>query len=67
MNWEIFSTIQFSISLSSHILSKHIKIKMHKTSILHFVLYGCMTWSLTLRDEYELKVLQKKGLRKIFG
>jgi hypothetical protein len=40
---------------------------MHKTAILHFVLYGCVTCSLTLRDEYELRVLQKKVLRKIFG
>jgi hypothetical protein len=33
-------------SLSSHLLSKHVKIKM--TCALH----GCETWSLTLREEH---------------
>jgi hypothetical protein len=35
--------------LSSRLLSKNIKIKMHKTIILPVVLYGCETWSLTLK------------------
>jgi hypothetical protein len=30
-------------------------------------LYGCETWSLTLRVEYRLKVLQNRVLRRIFG
>jgi hypothetical protein len=30
--------------------------------ILPFVLYGCETWSLTLREEHRLRVL-----RRIFG
>jgi hypothetical protein len=31
------------------------------------VLYGCETWSLTLREEHRLGVLENRALRKIFG
>jgi hypothetical protein len=31
------------------------------------VLYGCETWSLTLREEHRLRVLENRVLRKIFG
>jgi hypothetical protein len=31
------------------------------------VLYGCETWSLTLREEHRLRVFQNRVLRKIFG
>jgi hypothetical protein len=31
------------------------------------VLYGCETWSLTLREEYRLRVFQNRVLRRIFG
>ena len=34
--------------LSSRLLSKYLKIKIHRTIILSVVLYGCETWSLTL-------------------
>jgi hypothetical protein len=37
--------------LSSRLLSKNIKIRIYKTIILPMVLYGCETWSLTLREE----------------
>jgi hypothetical protein len=36
---------------SSHLISKNLKIKIYKTVILPVVLYGCKTWSLTLREE----------------
>ena len=36
--------------LSSSLLSKNLKIKIHRTIILPVVLYGCETWSLTLRE-----------------
>ena len=39
----------------------------HKTIIPPVVLYGSETWSLTLREEYRLRVLENKVLRKIFG
>ena len=31
------------------------------------VLYGCETWSLTLREERRLRVFEKRVLRRIFG
>ena len=31
------------------------------------VLYGCETWSLTLREERKLRVFENKVLRRIFG
>jgi hypothetical protein len=33
-------------------LSKNVKIKIYKAIILPVVLYGCETWSLTLREEH---------------
>jgi hypothetical protein len=38
--------------LSSRLLSRNLKVKIYKTIILPFVLYGCETWSLTLREEH---------------
>jgi hypothetical protein len=31
------------------------------------VLYGCETWSLTLRDEHRLRVIEDRVLRRIVG
>jgi hypothetical protein len=31
------------------------------------VLYGCVTWSLTLREEHRLRVFENRVLRRIFG
>ena len=36
---------------SSRLLPINLKIKIYKTIILQVVLYGCETWSLTLREE----------------
>jgi hypothetical protein len=30
-------------------------------------LYGCETWSLTLREEHRLRVFENRVLRRIFG
>jgi hypothetical protein len=53
--------------LSSRLISRDLKIKIYKTVILPVVLYGCETWSLTLREEHRLKVFGNRVLRKIFG
>jgi hypothetical protein len=53
--------------LSSHLISKNLKIKIYKTVILLVVLYGCETWSLTLGEEHRLRVFENSVLRKIFG
>jgi hypothetical protein len=31
------------------------------------VLYGCETWSLTLREEHRLRQFENRDLRRIFG
>jgi len=48
--------------LSSSLLSNNIKVKKYITIILPVVLYGCETWSLTLR----LRLLENRMLRRIF-
>jgi hypothetical protein len=53
--------------LSSRLLSKNIKIRISKIIVLPVVLYGCETWSLTLREERRLRVFEKRVLRRIFG
>jgi hypothetical protein len=40
---------------------------VYKTIILPVVLYGCETWSLTLREEHRLGVFENRVLRRIFG
>jgi hypothetical protein len=40
------------------LLSKNLKIKIYRT-IISPVLYGCETWSLTLREEPRLRVLRR--------
>jgi len=53
--------------LPSRLLSKNLKIKIYRTIILPVVLYGCETWSLTLREERKLRVFEDLVLRRIFG
>jgi hypothetical protein len=53
--------------LSSRLLSKNLKSRIFKTIILPVVLYGCETWSLTLRKEIRLRVFENRVLRSIFG
>jgi hypothetical protein len=53
--------------LSSHLISKNLKIKIYRTVILPVVLYGYETWSLTLGEEHRLRVSENRVLRRIFG
>jgi hypothetical protein len=53
--------------LSSRLLSGNVKAKIYKTIILPVVLYGCETWSVTLRVEHRLRVFENRELRGIFG
>jgi hypothetical protein len=53
--------------LSSRLLCRKLKVKIYKTVILPVVLYGCETWSLTLREEHRLRVFEIRVLRGIFG
>jgi hypothetical protein len=50
--------------LSSNLLPKNIKIRLYKTIILPAALYGCETWSLTLREERRLRLFGNRVLRR---
>ena len=52
--------------LSSSWFSKLINFKIHRNIILTVVLYGCETWSLTLREKDRLRVSENRVLRRIF-
>ena len=52
------------------LLSVKIKLSQNvfqKSSNITFVLYGCETWSLTLREERRLRVFENRMLRRVFG
>jgi len=53
--------------LSPSFLSKNVKIKIYRTTVLPVVMYGCETWSLKLREERRLRVFENRVLRRIFG
>jgi len=58
-----FSAESFVFEVAIQIL----KSKIYRTIILSIVLYGCKTWSLTLREERKLRVFENMVLRRIFG
>jgi hypothetical protein len=43
------------------------KIRIYNTIILPVALYGCETWSPTLREEHRLSVVENRVLKRIFG
>jgi hypothetical protein len=43
------------------------KITIYRTVTLSVVLHGCETWSLTLREEYRLRLFENSVLRRICG
>jgi hypothetical protein len=53
--------------LSSRLLCKHLKIRIYNIIIFPVFLYGCETWSLTLREEHGQGVFEKRVLRRIFA
>jgi len=44
-----------------------VAIKIYRTIILPFVLYGCETLLLTLREEHRLRVFVNRVLRIVYG
>jgi hypothetical protein len=53
--------------LSSRLISKNLKINVYKTVIFPVVLYGCETWSLTVKEEHRLRIFENRVLKRIFG
>jgi hypothetical protein len=60
-----YHSVQSLLSFRLH--SRNVKVNIHKTIILLFVLCGRETWSLTLREEHRLRVFDNRVLRGIFG
>jgi hypothetical protein len=52
--------------LSLRLLSRNVKIKIYRITVLLLVLYGWETWSLTLMAGHTLNMLEHRVLRKIF-
>jgi len=57
VNFRLLKTVYF----------KDQDIYIYRTIVLHVVLYGCETWSLTLREERKLRAFKNKALRRMFG
>ena len=53
--------------LTFSLLSKNKKMKAYRTIILPLVLCGYETWFLTFREEYRLRMLENRVLKRIFG
>jgi hypothetical protein len=51
----------------SLLLSRNVKVKIYKTIILPFVLYGRATWSVKPMEEHRLMVIENRVIRRIFG
>jgi hypothetical protein len=49
------------------LLSRNVKVKIYKNIILTVVLYGCETWSVTLKEDHRLGVFENRVVRRIFG
>jgi hypothetical protein len=53
--------------LPACLLSRNVEVKIYKTIVPSVVLYGCETWSFTLRDEHRLRVFENRVLSRILG
>jgi len=42
-------------------------LQIYRTLIRPAVTYGCETWTLTSRNEQQLRIFERKILRKLFG
>ena len=48
-------------------ISKNLKNKIYRTIILSVILFGCETWSMTLREDRKMRVFESMVFRRIFG
>ena len=63
----VFITVSVFVCFVFQVANQNLKIKIYRTIILPVVLYGCETWSLTLREERKVRVFENMVLRRIFG
>jgi hypothetical protein len=60
----MYYNLAFQMQKVSSLLSKNVKIKLPRSIILPVVLYGCETWSLTLREKRRLRVFENTGVEE---
>ena len=60
-------TFTFLISYMSFVNCNRHAVKLVTVVILPVVLYGCETWSLTLKEELRLRVFENRVLKRVFG
>jgi len=63
----MLAIIQYRICCLPGCFPKILNIKIYRTIILPVELYGCETWSLTMREELGLRLFENRVLRRIFG
>jgi len=63
----MFTGVEICLNRNFRYASKNLKIKIYRNITLPVVLYGCETWSLTLREKRKLRVFENMVLRRIFG
>jgi len=56
-----------SVALLSKLLKRNTKMKIYKTIIRPVVTYSSEIWTLTAKDENNLRIFERQVLRKIFG
>jgi hypothetical protein len=62
----MLAAIQFSL-LSSHLLSRNVKVKIYNNRNSASCFYGCESWSVTLREQHRLRVFENRVQRRILG
>jgi hypothetical protein len=60
----MITTIQVHNLLSSHLLSKNVKIRIYMTIILPLVLHACISLSLRLREEHRQRIFWEQGAQE---
>jgi len=53
--------------IKSELLKKNTKMKIYKTMIRPVFTYSSETWTLTTKDENNLRIFERQILKKIFG
>jgi len=65
----MLAIIRCKIFCLQSLVSKNVKVKIlvYRIIILPVVLYGCESWSLTLREDRRPRVFENRVLRRVFG
>ena len=65
--WSTHAGKVYKFTNSHHYFLKTRRHLLYRNIIFPVVLYGCETWSLTLREDRRLSVFENRVLRRVFG